>query len=236
MSKPSGFQFKQFFIAHDKCAMKVNTDGILLGAIADVEGVNTVLDLGTGTGLVALMLAQRTSSNCQIYALEIEPNAYQQAKENIQRSSWAERIHLFQGDVLAANFAQKFDLIVANPPYFIDSLRSPNNARDLARSAVQTHFAWLMQAQKWLNEEGKITFILPNDAAEKLLEQSQASGLFCQEICKIITKRGQAPKRWIITFTKHSQTRFESDLTVYDENNRYTDEFIQLTQAFYLKM
>ena len=93
-----------------------------------------------------------------------------------------------------------------------------------------------MQAQKWLNEEGKITFILPNDAAEKLLEQSQASGLFCQEICKIITKRGQAAKRWIITFTKHSQTRFERDLTVYDENNCYTDEFIQLTQAFYLKM
>ena len=83
MSKPSGFQFKQFFIAHDKCAMKVNTDGILLGAIADVEGVNAALDIGTGTGLVALMLAQRTSSNCQIHALEIEPNAYQQAKENI---------------------------------------------------------------------------------------------------------------------------------------------------------
>ena len=87
-----------------------------------------------------------------------------------------------------------------------------------------------------MNEEGKITFILPNDAAEKLLEQSQTSGLFCQEICKIMTKRGQAPKRWIITFTKHSQTRFERDLTVYDENNCYTDEFIQLTQAFYLKM
>ena len=107
MSKPSGFQFKQFFIAHDKCAMKVNTDGILLGAIADVEGVNAALDIGTGTGLVALMLAQRTSSNCQIHALEIEPNAYQQAKENIQRSPWANRIALRQCDVLEADYTQQ---------------------------------------------------------------------------------------------------------------------------------
>lgn len=234
MPQPNGFQFKQFFVAHDKCAMKVNTDGIILGAIADANAT-PILDLGTGTGLVALMLAQR-NPQAQITALELEPNAYQQAVENVQRSAWANRISIQQGDVLSVDFPAKFELIVSNPPYFTDSLQARNAERDLARAATQSHLDWLLQAKNWLTPQGKITFILPAEAAEKLQQQSQTSGLFCTEICKIITKSGQAPKRWVITFGLTPRALSETHLVVYDEQNQYTAEFVALTKDFYLKM
>ena len=234
--KKSGFQFKQFFLAHDKCAMKVNTDGILLGAMAEVKNAKRILDLGTGTGLIAIMLAQRTAEDCQITALELEPNAYQQAVENAQCSTWANRITIQQGDIFEVNFPQKFDLIVSNPPYFRDSLASRTVERDLARSLQTSHYDWLMQAKKWLAETGKISLILPTQEAEILLERSLTSGLFCIEICKIITKMGQEPKRWVITFALQHQQREEKVLIVYDEQNQYTPAFVALTQDFYLKM
>lgn len=232
----SGFQFKQFFIAHDQCAMKVNTDGILLGSIADVHQAHRILDIGTGTGLIAIMLAQRSDPSCQITALEIEPNAYQQAVQNAQHSAWADRISILPIDLFAANFEHKFDLIVSNPPYFKDSLASRTAERDLARSMTQSHLAWLNQAKKWLAEKGKISFILPTQEAETLLEQSQTRGLFCTEIYRIMTKTGQAPKRLILTFALSSQVRQEKALVVYNEQHQYTPEFVAFTQDFYLKM
>lgn len=232
----SGFQFKQFFIAHDRCAMKVNTDGILLGSIADVRQARHILDIGTGTGLIAIMLAQRSSPTCQITALEIEPNAYQQAVQNAQHSAWSDRITILQSNLFEADFEHQFDLIVSNPPYFSDSLASKTAERDLARGITQSHLAWLNQAKKWLAEKGKISFILPTQEAEKLLEQSQTSGLFCNEIYRIIAKTGQAPKRFILTFGFTSQVRQEKTLIVYNEQNQYTPDFVALTQAFYLKM
>lgn len=232
----SGFQFKQFFIAHDQCAMKVNTDGILLGSIANVHQARRILDIGTGSGLIAIMLAQRSDPRCQITALEIEPNAYQQAVQNAQLSAWADRISILPVDLFEANFEHKFDLIVSNPPYFSDSLASRTAERDLARSITQSHLAWLNQAKKWLAEKGKISFILPTQEAEKLLEQSQTSGLFCTEIYRIITKTGQAPKRLILTFEFSSQVRQEKTLVVYNEQNQYTPDFVALTKDFYLKM
>ncbi|AIZ79795.1 tRNA1(Val) (adenine(37)-N6)-methyltransferase [Actinobacillus equuli] len=236
MSKSQGFQFKQFFIAHDKCAMKVNTDGILLGASADVAGVDQILDLGTGTGLVAVMLAQRTVETTQITALELDLNAYQQAVENCQNSAFSDRLQVYQGDVLQHHFAKKFDLIVSNPPYFADSLASRSHARDLARAATQSHLAWLLQAKQWLSEQGEITFILPFDAAEKLRVQSQTSGLFCTKICKIITKQGQQPKRMIVSFSLRNVPLKAQELVIYNSDNQYTEAFKQLTKAFYLNM
>lgn len=228
-----GFQFKQFFIAHDKCAMKVNTDGILLGALADVRHCQQILDLGTGSGLVAIMLAQRTE-NAHINALEIEPNAYLQAVENVQNCAWHERIHVLQGDVMAVDFHQKIDLIVSNPPYFLDSLPSRTAQRDLARCALQSHFSWLKQANQWLSPQGKITFILPFDAAEKLAAQSIEIGLYCVERWDIVTKAGQSPKRTVITFMREANTLSLHTLTIYDQHNHYTAEYRQKTAEFYL--
>lgn len=233
MSK--GFQFKQFFIQHDKCAMKVNTDGILLGAIADVKHCQQILDMGTGSGLVAIMLAQRTADDCHITALEFEENAFQQAVENAQNSAWIERIEVSQGDVMNYHFEQKFDLIVSNPPYFSDSLACRNEQRDLARNFTEhTHFDWLKQAKNWLAENGIITFILPSESAEELILQSTQIGLYCSEQWQIFTKVGKTAKRQIVSFSE-KKTAYETKiLAIYNTENQYTVEFKDLTQDFYL--
>ncbi|MFA9489080.1 MULTISPECIES: tRNA1(Val) (adenine(37)-N6)-methyltransferase [unclassified Mannheimia] len=235
MTMSNGFQFKQFFIQHDKCAMKVNTDGILLGAIAQVKNVQQILDLGTGSGLIAIMLAQRTNRNCQITALEVETSAYQQAVENAKSSEWANRITVLQGDVMQQQFDQKFDLIVSNPPYFEDSLAARTEERDLARSVnSSSHFDWLYQAKSWLAENGSITMILPTEAAEKLILQSPEIGLCCTEQWHIYTKVGKTAKRQIVSFSEKKTACEQKVLIIYDLNNHYTAEFKQLTQDFYL--
>lgn len=230
-----GFQFKQFFIRHDRCAMKVNTDGILLGAIAQLENCHHILDLGTGSGLVALMLAQRTNDRCHITALELEPNAYRQAVENAKNSAWATRISVLQGDVMTQDFTQKFDLIVSNPPYFEDSLATRTEERDLARSVLDSsHLDWLKQAKQWLAENGRITFILPTEPAEKLLTQSEQIGLYCIEQWLIFTKVGKTAKRRVMSFSLKQQKCVQNELVIYDIDNQYTPEFKKLTQNFYL--
>lgn len=233
MKKSHGFQFKQFFIAHDQCAMKVNTDGILLGATASHSNPRHILDLGTGTGLVAIMLAQRYPS-AQISALEVEPNAFLQAVENGKNSPFFDRLQIQQGDVLRHDFTEKFDLIVSNPPYFADSLTAKTAERDLARNAIQSHLDWLMQAKNWLAEKGKMTFILPVEAGEKLITQTPTSGLFCTEIWHISTKQGNPPKRMIATFSPENIECKHRYLAIYDEQNQYTADYRRLTQDFYL--
>lgn len=233
MSK--GFQFKQFYIQHDKCAMKVNTDSILLGAIAHTKGCKQILDLGTGSGLLTIMLAQRTNENCNIIGIELEPNAYLQAVENVQNSVWAKRIFIKQGDIMQQTFTAQFDLIVSNPPYFEKSLASKTQERDLARATTtHTHLDWLKQAKNWLSENGRITIILPLDAAETLIAQSPQIGLYCIEKWQILTKIGKLPKRMIVSFHLHERTCKHKELIIYNEYNQYTNEFKSLTQDFYL--
>ncbi|MDO4698740.1 MAG: methyltransferase [Pasteurellaceae bacterium] len=231
----TGFQFKQFFVAHDQCAMKVNTDGILLGAIADTHNAKQILDIGTGTGLVALMLAQRTANDVQITGLEIEPSAFQQATQNVANSPWAGRITILQGGLFEQDFVKSFELIVSNPPYFTHSLPSRNAQRDLARFLNQSHFQWLKQAKNWLSLQGKIYFILPTKCAESLIIQAESIGLYCHEKWQICTKKGKNPKRQIIGWglipTAKPHTHI---LTIYEADNQYSESFKVLTQAFYL--
>ncbi|MDG6881470.1 tRNA1(Val) (adenine(37)-N6)-methyltransferase [Phocoenobacter uteri] len=244
MKKANGFQFKQFVIAQDRCAMKVNTDGILLGCIADVEDCEHILDIGTGTGLITLMLAQRsTKTQAKIIGLEIEPNAYAQSIENVQNCAWHPRIQIEHQDLLKFKPTQKFDLIVSNPPYFEHSLASRSNERDLARSITQehtqSHFQWLQKASELLTEQGKISFILPVDMAQKLMKQAPDCNLYCCETWEITTKQTKAPKRMVVTFAKQNfckkpQKNDRFFITIYDENNQYTEQFKLLTKDFYL--
>lgn len=233
MKKSAPFQFKQFSVAHDKCAMKVNTDGILLGAIADVSNVQRILDMGTGSGLIALMLAQRTVNHCQITALELEENAYQQAVENVKNSAWTARIKVIHGDVMNTSFSEKFDLIVSNPPYFSQSLATRNPQRDLARTVVQSHLDWLNQARKWLSETGKITFILPVDAGDKLIQETT---LHCISRWLISPKVNSLPKRVIVTFSPTFAPCHEEHLTIYQQDQQYSEAFKYFTREFYLNM
>ena len=220
--RSAGFRFKQFHVNHDRCAMKVGTDGVLLGAWADVNSAQHILDLGTGSGLIALMLAQRSVAESQIYAVELDPAAAQQAQENVAASPWAEKVHVYQQDVFT--FCQqtsvKFDLIVANPPYF-----------ESARYVIQSHVAWLEEAHYCLTPQGKISFVLPFEAAETLLK---STALSCITRCDVVTKVGKTPQRMLLTFSAQAQQTAYQQLTIYDAQNQYHADFIALTKDFYL--
>ncbi len=235
MNKVQGFQFKQFFIAHDKCAMKVNTDSILLGTTTNITNCLSILDIGTGSGLVAIILAQRTAYlKTQIIGLEIDPNAYQQAYENIQQTKWKERLSIQHIDFLTFNPKEKFDLIISNPPYFENGPTSKNIERNLARKILSSHFNWLIHAKELLNESGRITFILPLNLGIKLIEQAKDIDLFCIERWDIFTKSNKEPKRIIITFCKSFSKTNNLILTIYDKDNNYTEQFKNITKDFYL--
>ncbi len=230
----NGFTFKQFHINQQQCAMKVGTDGILLGAWASVSKCKKILDMGCGTGLLALMLAQRSTPDCHIYAVELDTLAAQQAQENIDCSPWQARIKLIQDDVLhfLRTTQETFDLIVANPPYFEQGIACKNEERELARYTQQSHSEWLHCAESQLSEQGKISFVLPYEAAKKL---EKSTALYCIKQTEIITKMGKPPQRMLITFAKQPCLFEQDQLIIYDENNRYAAEFIALTKDFYLK-
>lgn len=230
----NGFQFKQFFIAHDQCAMKVGTDSILLGAWVNTTYVEHILDLGTGSGLLAIMLAQRTPHTCQIEAIEIEQQAYQQALDNARNSMWSDRIRILHSDIMQYEPNKAFDLIVTNPPYFLNSVASRSPERDRARALNQDHIHWLTQAAKWLTPTGKISMVLPLDSADKLIEQALTKQIFCTHYCQIFPKYGKPPKRVLLTFGLSQEQCDYQTITIYQENNTYTPEFKTLTQDFYL--
>ncbi|MCI5764250.1 tRNA1(Val) (adenine(37)-N6)-methyltransferase [Actinobacillus porcinus] len=238
MAKSQGFTFKQFHINHHRCAMKVGTDGILLGAWADIKQAQRILDLGTGTGLIALMLAQRSHHSTQIMGIEIDPEAAAQAQENAANSPWATRIQIVHQDI--ADFATKcgenswrFDVIVANPPYFESGVNCRTEQRNTARyTTLQSHVDWLNLAEKCLAENGQIHFVLPTDEGETLIK---STALYCVKRCDVVTKTGKRPKRVLLTFQRNAQKCEHSELVIYDEQNQYTAEFKTLTKDFYLK-
>lgn len=235
MTTRNGFTFKQFHINHDRCAMKVGTDGILLGAWAELSGARCVLDLGTGSGLIALMSAQRTDEGTEIHAVEQDSVAAQQAQENFDASPWAHRLHLHCADI--ADFAQrcsrKFDNIVANPPYFTPGTDCRDHERHRARYTVAlSHEKWLQIASSLLMEHGSIHFILPTEQGKTL---KNSTALYCVRQCDVITRQGKTPQRVLLSFMKRRKETEYSKLTIYNEKNQYTLEFIQLTREFYLK-
>ena len=175
MSNPY-FQFKQFTVWHDKCAMKVGTDGVLLGAWTSVESAHRILDIGTGTGLVALMLAQRSLPDANIVALEIDEAAVGQARENIIRSPWKERVEVVQADFRKYRSSDKFDVMVSNPAFLVDSLECPDRQRAAARLNDSLTYEDLLEGVSGLlTENGFFTVVIPADVAEKILRFARAA-------------------------------------------------------------
>ena len=236
--KPQFFHFKQFSIEQTHCAMKVGTDGILLGGWADLENAKSVLDMGTGTGLIALMTAQRlatVSQDFSIVAIEKDEMATKQAQKNFLNSPWKENIQLYCGDIteILPKIGACFDHILANPPYFPKAQPCKNQARDLARYTELSHLDWLTIAANFLTETGKISFVLPFDAAQNLIENAP---FHCIRKCIITTKIGKLPSRMIVSFSRVTQPCKEESLVIYDNENKYTIDFINKYRDFYLKM
>ena len=231
MSNPY-FQFKQFTVWHDKCAMKVGTDGVLLGAWTSVESAHRILDIGTGTGLVALMLA-----HANIVALEIDEAAVGQARENVIRSPWKERVEVVQADFRKYRSSDKFDVIVSNPPYFVDSLECPDRQRTAARHNNSLSYEDLLEGVSGLlTENGFFTVVIPADVAERVKKIASIKKLYAVRQLNVITKPGGIPKRVLITFSFSNQECIVEELLTELARHQYSEEYMTLTRDYYLNM
>ncbi len=230
------FKFKQFIIQQDKCAMKVGTDGVLLGAWADCVNAKSILDIGAGTGLISLMLAQR--SNAKIEAVEIDEAACVQAKENIKKSLWHDRIEIlnksFQDFSKSTN--EKYDLIVSNPPYFQNSLYAPDEKRTDARHNSNLKLDDLLNgALNLLTEKGKLSIILPYLEGTLFILKAAENGMYCIRQTKVLPKPDREPKRLLLEFMKEKMPLIEQELIIeLNKRHEYSEAYKNLTKDFYL--
>lgn len=230
------FRFKQFGIAQDKCAMKVGTDGTLLGAWAKADNPQQILDIGTGTGLIAMMMAQRFE-NAQVKAIELDMDASQQATENFQNTSWSNRLFLEHISLQEFQHAPSFDLIVSNPPYFENNLKANNKQRTQARHTDTLSFETLIECSaKLLNKSGSLAIILPSESKDKVEAIAQKHRLHLNRLCWVKGTEKTAIKRAVLQFSFHEKPLEEKTLVVEKERHIYTDEYTNLCKDFYLKM
>ncbi|MCK9156194.1 MAG: tRNA1(Val) (adenine(37)-N6)-methyltransferase [Paludibacteraceae bacterium] len=232
----SYFQFKQFRIEQDRCAMKVGTDGVLLGAWANVSQARTILDVGAGTGLISLMLAQRSAADTQIQAIEIDTDANEQANSNFENSPWKERLSSL--NVSLQDFLKKthssFDLIVSNPPYFIDSKKNPNEQRTLARHTDSLSYEELLSASTILSDKGHFAVILPHSENETFIALAKKEGFYLAHQTHVIPRIDAQPKRILLDFSKQEAETIEDELLIEIERHVYSPAFCEMTKDFYL--
>jgi len=232
------FSFKQFTVYHDRCAMKVGIDGVLLGIWCQIDGATHILDIGTGSGLIALILAQR--STALIDAIDIDTNAVLQASENIKLSPWGNRIKAEEISLqsFATKARQQYDLIVSNPPYFVNSLKAPVENRALARHTDSlTHDELILNATKLLKPTGRICIILPVNEALLCRDFALSQGLFCSREVQVIPKPEAKPKRTLMEFGLQPHSKEESELVIEsEERHHYSAEFSLLAKDFYLRL
>lgn len=232
----SYFHFKQFTINQDKCTFKVGTDGVLMGACADVAGAGKILDIGTGTGLIALMLAQR--SNAEITAIEPDHDSYEQACDNVRQSKWHERIKVVKTDLQNYDPGDvRFNLIVTNPPWFTDSLRNPDAGKAATRHNVTLDNAGLLKGvARLFGDDGRFQVIMPYVEGNIFIAEAREHGLFCNSILKIKPLPTSEVRRLILAFSRKRLKPAERFLTIeYGKRHEFTEEYINLTKDFYLK-
>lgn len=234
------FTFKQFSVQQDKTAMKVGTDGVLLGAWAPVHhNPFSVLDIGAGTGIIALMLAQRTHAE-QIDALEIDEDAYEQAVGNFENSPWSDRLFCFHAglDEFIDEPEDEYDLIVSNPPFYSEDYKTDNEQRDLARFQDAMPLEDLVEAADLLlSENGIFALILPFKEEEKFIALTKESELYPLKITRVKGTSKSEIKRSLLAFSRNENLEIEiNELTIEIDRHVYTPEYIELTKDFYLKM
>ena len=230
------FKFKQFTISQTHAAMKVGTDGVLLGAWADISNANRILDIGTGTGVIALMLAQRNAT-ALIDAVEIDTPSAKQAEANAAKSHWGNRITIanksFQDFVAESD--NWYDLIVSNPPYFEQSLKSPFEHKTLVRHNDTLPYDELLNGiSRLLTNKGKFCGVFPYTEGNVFIAKATTYGLFCNKRLNIQSKPNRNTLRMLIQLEMEKKPIEESTLCIHDLEGNYTDEYNQLTADFYL--
>lgn len=233
------FKFKQFSIQQENSAMKVGTDGVLLGAWTPlINNPLNILDIGAGTGLIALMLAQRSNAE-QIDAIEIDEHAYEECVDNFENSPWSDRLYCYHAglDEFVDEVEELFDVIVSNPPFYTDEYKSDNEKRDLARFEDALPFEELVEAADFfLSDNGIFSVIIPFKEEERFVSLCLERQLFPLKITRVKGTPTTEIKRSLLAFTRIEQTPLIDELVIETARHQYTPEYIELTKDFYLKM
>jgi len=233
------FTFKQFSVNQDRCAMKIGTDGVLLGAWTPlINNPYNVLDIGAGTGILSLMLAQRSNAE-QIDALEIDEDAYEQCVENFENSPWSDRLFCFHAglDEFVDEPEDEYDLIISNPPFYTETFKSENSQRDLARFEDAMPFEDLIEAAALLlSDNGIFSVIIPYKEEEKFVSLCNELDLFPLKITRVKGTPTTEIKRSLLAFSRIQQTPIIDELIIEISRHQYTPEYIELTKDFYIKM
>lgn len=237
MAKP--FQFKQFSVAQDRCAMKVGTDAVLLGAWSALDHMpNTILDIGSGTGILALIMAQRSTAEL-IDALEIDADAYEQCVYNFETSDWGDRLFCYHAslDEFVGEIEDTYDLIISNPPFYTDHFKSRNEARNKARFEDALPFEELLtSASKLLSVTGQLNVIIPFSEEINFISLAKNVDLYPIRILRVRGQEESPVKRSLISFTFQENKIEVSELTIEITRHHYTHDYINLTKDFYLKL
>lgn len=220
---------------HDRCAMKVGTDGVLLGSWTQVNDARTALDVGCGTGLIALMLAQR-NGNLNIIGIDIDDEAVEQARENVWESPWSARIRIEKHDFNEVFPSEdQFDLIVSNPPFYTEDTTCPDGSRQKARHATSLPIETMMkQASRLLTQEGRLTLIVPYSAATDVIGEAVMNNLYLSRRTDVKTTPTKTAKRTMLEFSRKTQPTVYDTLTLKDKEGNMSDEYRALTEDFYL--
>ena len=216
--------------------MKVGTDGVALGAWVPVDGVRRILDIGTGTGLIALMLAQRTSADCQIVAVELDHDAAEQAAENVANSKWFQRIQVVESEVQRLQ-AEPFELIVSNPPYFPHGQPFASPSRQQARHTSRlSHQDLLEHSIRLLAPNGKIAFILPVNEAHLMIDQAELYGFYVEQLQRLIPRPGLVPNRFLLLLSRYKHCARDECIVICAEDGGYSEAYAGMVRDFYLKL
>jgi tRNA1Val (adenine37-N6)-methyltransferase len=237
MRKP--FKFKQFTVFQDRCAMKIGTDGVLLGAWASISNSpESILDIGAGTGLIGLMLAQRCHAET-IDAIEINTDAFEQCVENFEASPWADRLFCYHAsmDEFLDEVDDKYDLIISNPPFYSEVVSSGDDARDLARQNSALPFKDLLKgAANLLSKNGIFAIIIPFKEEKEFINDAANIGLYPIRLLRVKGHPESEVKRSLLELHMKKTGILTSELTIEKGRHQYTQDYINLTKDFYLKM
>lgn len=231
------FRFKQFMVYHDKCAMKVGTDGVLLGGWTDVKNVSNILDVGCGSGLISLMLSQKLSGTSEILAIDVDNGAVEQTKINIDASPF-NNIKCKLISFVDIDEQSKYDLIVSNPPFFKDSLSSPNRMRTIARHSSSLEMVDIFEkARILLSDNGRLSLIYPFEFKDALFKMAESFSFKISRITNVRPTPTSNYKRVLFECTKtESAIRLKEDeLLIETDRHVYSPQFIRLVKDFYLK-
>lgn len=235
MKRETHFHFKQFSVRHDRCTMKVGTDAVLLGSWAIVSKAKSILDIGAGSGVIALMAAQRTDDT-KIDAVEIENQSAQQARENVLNSPWPARVFIHNVSVQEFIANKQYDVIISNPPYFNNSQQPPDRRRHQTRHTVTLDYNTLLSTvHRLLKPDGKFNVILPFSEGLHFINLAVQSGLFCSRKYSFRTRTEKPVERWLLEFSYYELPTEKGEILLYENGLVWSESYSSLTRPFYLK-